>query len=100
MNLWLDDKRIAPDGWVWVKTAADAIAALKVCQFETISLDHDLGDEEGPTGYSVLCWIEEEIVNPTFKFRCPKILVHSANPVGMRRMRQAIESIDRLLNAI
>ena len=47
MKLWLDDERPAPEGWVWVKTAAEAIRALadQDCEFIThMSFDHDLAD--------------------------------------------------------
>lgn len=92
-NLWIDDERIPPEGWIWVKTSFEAIKALRVGKFETISFDHDLGDDGG-TGYEVLLYLEAEVFrNP--KYRCPKMLIHSANPVGRQRMRQAIESIER-----
>jgi len=92
MNLWVDDERDPPDGWVWVKTSLDAIKALRTCQFETISFDHDLGD--GGTGYDVLLYLEAEVFrNP--KYKCPKMFVHSANPVGRIRMQQAIDAIIR-----
>ncbi len=93
MKLWLDDERGAPEGWVWVNTALEAISALRHNEFELISLDHDLG--EGGTGYDVLLYIEAEVFrNPNFK--CPEILIHSANPVGRQRMQLAIDSILRL----
>lgn len=92
-NLWIDNERTPPEGWVWVKTALDAIKALRVCQFETISFDHDLGDDGG-TGYEVLLYLEAEVFRDS-KYRCPKMLIHSANPVGRQRMQQAIESIQK-----
>jgi hypothetical protein len=30
-NLWIDDERNPPDGWIWVKTALDAIKAIRTC---------------------------------------------------------------------
>jgi hypothetical protein len=27
-NLWIDDIRVAPDGWMWAKTSQEAIAAI------------------------------------------------------------------------
>jgi hypothetical protein len=92
MKLWLDDERNAPEGWVLVKTALDAIVALRRDEYEEISLDHDLG--EGGTGYDVLLYIEAEVHrNPNYK--CPRIWIHSANPVGRQRMQRAIDSIFR-----
>lgn len=110
MKLWLDDIRnpaqtydpqdercnmwSGPDV-VWVKTAKNAIEQLQTGQVTHISLDHDLGyplDEVG-TGYLVACWIEEHAANgalPPIKWA-----VHSANPVGVRKMKSALTSADR-----
>jgi hypothetical protein len=129
MNLWLDDIRNPVRhgcyGWQWVKTAAEAIAALKTGAVDECSLDHDLGacadcfrsagvehtgdyaadwaawvcahaGQAAPncphvgTGYDVVCWMEEHGIWPKTKPR-----VHSANPVGAARMRQAIDRIWR-----
>jgi hypothetical protein len=96
VNLWIDDERNPPDGWVWAKTALAAIKALRTCQFDTISFDHDLGD--GGTGYEVLLYLEAEVFrDPNYK--CPKMVIHSANPVGRHRMWQAIESIQRKIES-
>ena len=40
--LWLDDERPAPPGWLWVKTARQALAALKTGHVTYASLDCDL----------------------------------------------------------
>lgn len=95
MNLWLDDERNPPEGWIWVKTELEAIAALRRDEYEVISLDHDLG--EGGTGYSVLLYLEAEVYR-NHSFKCPEIRVHSANPVGRQRMLQAIGSIKRIID--
>ena len=84
MNLWLDDLRPAPPGWLWVKTAQDARQAMLLLEIEHMSLDHDLG--EGDTGYTFVCWMEEFNRWPRHK-----PTVHSANPVGAAKMRAAIE---------
>lgn len=104
MKMWLDDIRdpwkYGKGGWVWVKTAEDAVALLKSGDVEEASLDHDLSyeqmikggfegkiydDGEG-TGYDVVCWLER---NPQF---WPKngTSVHSMNPAGRQRMEQVI----------
>jgi hypothetical protein len=96
MKLWLDDIRPAPLGWKWVKTSQDAINELKDNEFfiSEISLDHDLGDEIYGTGYDVMHWIEEHCMMhgytppPTIKF-------HSANPVGIKNMQSALDSIKK-----
>ena len=101
MKVWLDDRREAPAGWLHVRTPDEAIALLRSGQVEEISLDHDLGlfTTEGKewTGYAVLEWLEREVVTGTAAFDIPIISIHSANPVGRRRMERAIASIGRLL---
>ena len=102
MKVWLDDVRDAPDGWVHVRTPEEAIELLRSGKVKEISLDHDLGlasDEAERTGYDVLRWLEEAVANGGWPFRLPEIRVHSANPVGRRRMEQAIDSIRRLGSA-
>jgi hypothetical protein len=99
MNVWLDDVREAPEGWVHVKTPEEAINLLRSGEVEEISLDHDLGlatPEAERTGYDVLAWLEEAVATDAWSFKLPVIRVHSANPVGWRRMEQAIASIQRL----
>jgi hypothetical protein len=103
VKLWLDDNRVAPEGWVWVKTADEAIAALRTGQVVDASLDHDLGHCDactGCTGYLrspcecrchlsgtfLVNWMATENCGPANK---PS--VHSANPVGAARMRATIE---------
>jgi hypothetical protein len=99
VKVWLDDVREAPDDWVHVKTPEEAIDLLRSGEVEEISLDHDLGlatPESERTGYEVLAWLEEALATGTWKRDVPLIRIHSANPVGWRRMKQAIESIQRL----
>lgn len=96
MKLWLDDIRLPPPGWLWVKTAPKAILALKEMNFDEVSLDHDLGeDSEAGCGYDVVLYLEEQAALGN---HVPStISVHSANPVGRNRMEQGIASIQRFL---
>jgi len=90
MKLWIDDNREPPDGdWIVVRTYEDAIEALRLGTISSISFDHDLGTEKD--GHDVLCWLEEQIENDVLP--CPCMVVHSANPVENKNMRQAIERI-------
>lgn len=91
MNLWLDDVRPAPDGWVWAKTSRDAIAVLTQGRVEVMSFDHDLGGED--TGYVVATWLEEAAATGAVGRVAWRI--HSANPVGRRRLQAALQSADR-----
>lgn len=111
MNVWLDDIRPAPDGWVWFSGIEGVKEVLLTGQVEELSLDHDLGacpdcmqgktleewlartdGQSMPhcshvgTGYDLVCWMEANDIWPLFK---PK--VHSANPVGRQKMLVAIE---------
>lgn len=98
MKLWLDDVREPWKhgciGWEWAKTADEAIALLATGQVTEADLDHDLSDAATigmpapgeKTGYTVVCWMEENGVWPRDGVR-----VHSMNPVGAARMRQVIE---------
>jgi hypothetical protein len=122
INLWLDDERPAPDGWVHVKTDAEARVLLAQGIVQDASLDHDLGacddcmrggDKEDwlsrtkyrempncihfGTGYTLICWIEE-----TGHWPKGSISVHSANAAGRAKMMAAIKNKERslaLLNA-
>lgn len=94
MKIWLDDVRVPSSEWVWCKTSKDVIQYLVSCEVSEVSLDHDLGlDDE--TGYDVLTWLELEIFNNPAR-GIPKIYIHSANPVGRKKMLAAIEQIDAL----
>ena len=91
-RLWLDDLRLPPDGWLWAKTAWEAIDILKSRVIVEVSLDHDLGDDQVlGTGLDVLRWIEEQVA--TREYAPPILHVHSMNPVGRARMQAAIEAI-------
>lgn len=97
MNIYLDDERTEPPDYVRVKTSKECIDYLivlhesgQVCH--SLSLDHDLGDGNG-TGYDVVCWLEEMFYSDE-KFILPiETKVHSANPVGRKRMLQVIEKL-------
>lgn len=113
MKVFLDDLRDCPTGWYQTFTALGTIDIL--CEYKDqithLSLDHDLGDYsrlpepksdvfykgfrfpgDDWTGYDVLCFLE---FFPEF---APKnIQVHSANPVGRKKMLAAIEGINRRL---
>lgn len=108
--LWLDDVRPAPGGWYHVKTIQEAMPFLERGEVEMASLDHDLGAcsdcmdglslekwlilhnyKSMPncphfgTGYDLVCWMEE-----TGHWPVQRPFVHSRNPAGAAKMRQAI----------
>lgn len=92
MKVYLDDIRNPKsEGWFVVRTAEEAIELLDRNVVTHMSLDHDLG-EGLKTGYDVILYIEQKIrTDPNFVL--PEISVHSANPVGVRNMLRALESI-------
>ncbi|MGE0709428.1 MAG: cyclic-phosphate processing receiver domain-containing protein [Planctomycetota bacterium] len=92
-KLWLDDLRPAPAGWVWVKSAWDAIDALRAGGVVEISLDHDLAGPEDGTGYDVVEWIAAE----AFHGRLAPLrwATHTANPLGAERMELQLERAER-----
>jgi hypothetical protein len=110
INMYLDDERPAPDGWVLAKTVDEAKALLLQGVVQQASLDHDLGacsdcmGERTPedwlaetkytqrpncehfgTGYTLVCWMEE-----TGNWPKERPAVHSANPAGRAKMQAAI----------
>lgn len=96
-NLYLDDVRDTPDGWMRAYTAPEAIALLAAGGIDGISLDHDLGDASAGTGYDVAVWIEEQAA--LGKLSPIRWSIHSANPVGRARMEAALRSAERFWRA-
>jgi len=94
MRVFLDDERVAPDGWRQVRWPEEAIVLLESGGVQELSLDHDLGDDEHGTGYDVLLWIEEAVA--TRGFAPPRIRVHSANASARQKMEAAVQAIQRL----
>ena len=96
MRLWIDDTHPAPTGFVQVKTANEAKAAIR-CYERTfsgedtivISLDHDADEsaQDGKDYIEVLNWLESEgIVDTGYFFH-----IHSMNPIGVENMRRIIQ---------
>lgn len=94
MKVFLDDERATPEGWVRAFWPEEVIALLKTGQVTELSLDHDLGDDARGTGYTVLLWLEEQVV--AHGIPPPIVRVHSANPPARRRMEAAIAVINTI----
>lgn len=125
VNLWLDDVRPAPDGWVWVKTVEEAKEYLLrkgprgLPIVVAMSLDHDLGCcPECLKGRTAEQWLEEHNylsmpncthfgtgydlvcwMEETGNWSRKVPSVHSANPAGRQKMTLAIEAERRRRNA-
>lgn len=88
MILLVDDMRTFADGreCVIARSSAAAIRWLSEREFDGIDelwLDHDLGGFD--TGMKVVEWLESERPN------IGRIIVHSSNPAGAKRMIAALE---------
>lgn len=94
MKLWVDDERVAPEGWHWAKTYEEAMRCIALYAVEAISLDHDLGDVRSltgreMTGYDVLLALTQNRIDG---LQVPSdIRVHTANVPAGDRMRGVIE---------
>ena len=97
IKIYLDDIRPAPPGWIRAYWPEEVIAHLESGNVETISLDHDLGDDQRGTGYDVLIWIEEKVVLEDY--RPPEIVIHSDNGPARQRMILAVKAILQRLNS-
>lgn len=113
MKLWIDDIRNPPDRtWNVCRTVPEAKEYLNtgVDKIEEMSIDHDMGttgiivgpcfdckenpasmddcpfcNSMMPTGYDLICWMEENDIWPKNPPR-----VHSQNVVGKKNMELAI----------
>ena len=91
LNIWLDDVRPAPSGYVWVKSVNQAQRAILGAEnlgediFE-LNLDHDLGDyaKDGGDGIKLVLWLAETN-------RYYPIELHTMNPVGRENMQAIID---------
>lgn len=88
MKLWIDDIRLAPDGFIWCKSVNQAKTAITAyehqysCDNILIDLDNDTADY-----FKILDWLEEKnIVDTGYFFK-----IHSKNPVGIMKMEDIIQ---------
>ncbi|KAA1153357.1 hypothetical protein EU510_06030 [Pseudoalteromonas sp. FUC4] len=94
MNVYLDDERETPAGWLRAYWPDEVIELLKTGKVKLLSLDHDLGNDNKGTGYDVLLWIERAVFIDGFV--PPTIAVHSANSSARIKMERAITQINLL----
>lgn len=103
MKVYLDDERKTPDGYFRVVRAEEVISLLKLGLVTHLSLDHDLGDfthdntdretRDGSWLTNKLLWMFED--GELFQDGVmPKWNVHSANPVGVKRMTQDLKELE------
>jgi len=97
MKIWLDDLRdpnaYGRNDMLWI-TKPEFVIKL-IGRFDEISFDHDLGTEL--TGYDVAKEIEKAAWSGKLK-KMPLWKIHSANPIGSRRIKQAMMSAEKGYN--
>ncbi|MFC0299534.1 cyclic-phosphate processing receiver domain-containing protein [Virgibacillus soli] len=93
INLYVDDLRDCPDGFVVARNMEEAIDHIVNNEINILSLDHDLGaDNEGnilPTGYDLVKYFCEN------GLRTNKIYIHTDNGVGRENMFQTLKAAQR-----
>lgn len=88
-SLYLDDLRNSPVLFDFVaRNVKQAIAFCNTENVEFVSFDHDLGEDE-LTGYDLACYFEELA---HLGKAVPEYFIHSANPVGSKRIEAAMQS--------
>lgn len=91
LNIWLDDVRPAPGGYIWVKSVNQAKRVILGAEnlgedIIEINLDHDLGDyaQDGGDGIKLVLWLAETN-------RYYPIELHTQNVVGRENMEAVID---------
>jgi hypothetical protein len=93
INLYVDDLRDCPNGFIVARTIEEAIDYLKKYNVDILSLDHDMGEDgQGrlrKNGYDLVkCFCENGL-------RANRIYLHTDNVVGRENMYQTLISARR-----
>lgn len=83
INLYVDDLRKCPDGFIIARSYDEAIEILNTSKINILSLDHDLGISENgieKNGYDVVKYMCENGISPK------KVYIHTDNVVGRDNM--------------
>lgn len=93
INLYVDDLRDCPIGYIIARNIEDAKYYLKNFKIDILSLDHDMGiNSDGillPSGYDLVKYICEN------GLRANKIHIHTSNSVGRENMYHTLISAQR-----
>lgn len=93
INLYVDDLRDCPEGFLVARSYEEAINYLNDNEINILSLDHDLGEDKNgnllPTGYDVVKYICEH------GLKVRKIYLHTDNPVGRDNMYHTLLGAQR-----
>jgi hypothetical protein len=86
---------LTPEGWTRTFSVAETVKLVEAGGVEWLSLDHDLGSG-CPDGQAFTKWLRDKVWDDP-KFELPKIMLHTANPVGKNGMRADIAWCLRLI---
>ncbi|QIA28698.1 hypothetical protein [Phage f2b1] len=93
LNLYVDDLRDIPEGFIGARSYSEAIAILMYYPIDILSLDHDLGENV----HGELRLTGDDIVKTIIKHGALKsplvikeIYLHTDNPVGRERMYKGL----------
>ncbi|KAF6565396.1 hypothetical protein G9G63_09570 [Paenibacillus sp. EKM202P] len=93
IDLYVDDLRDCPDGFVVARSYYEAIHILETKSVGILTLDHDLGEDidgkELPNGYDLVKYFCEH------GLRADKIYLHTDNPVGRKNMYETLLAAQR-----
>lgn len=95
INIFLDDCRITPNGYVRTYTVEETIELLEKHKGEIgiVSLDNDLG-EGLKEGYVVAEWLEEQYYLNNYPLP-DNIIAHTMNIIAKHRMELIIDKLYR-----
>jgi hypothetical protein len=102
-NLFVDDLRAAPKGWIRARTITEAIRLLAHFKFEKVSLDYDIAymDERGE--FTGKCNDENYSSVAHFIAGMPRherprvVYVHTANPDGAKQLVSILKDKVRVI---
>lgn len=91
INLYVDDIRTCPEGFVIARTYVESIKLLEKEKINILSLDHDLGivNGEEKNGYDIVKYMCEKGISPKY------IYIHTDNVVGRQNMYETLLSAQR-----
>lgn len=90
IKVWVDDIRPAPEGYLWIKSTNEFVKFIDdngISNIEVFDFDHDAGDYASDGGDYIKCLDYLEFIGADGI----KVRVHSANPVGVAKMKAIIK---------
>lgn len=105
MKLFIDDIRPAPEGWMQARTVTEAIRTIARFGHEIteISLDHDIscavsvnGEYRpfpSPETFQAVAYFIAERWGERPATQHPKIIIHTANPVGAIELQKILNDV-------